>query len=337
MGHLHMQRQGVRSTKNKAPPTNDYEDMLPPPRSHIDRTHHVGAHLLNLDQDLKGMISTDLTGRFPFTSSRGMIYLFILYDYDSNAILASSIKSRSAADIVAGHGFFYQQLANAGIRPIIQRLDNEASRALINAITTKGLQYQLASPNDHRLNPAERAIQTFKNHFVSCLNGTDTRFPPHLWCCLVPQVVMTLNMLRSSRINSKLSAYSQLFGHFDFNKTPLAPLGTKAIIHERPQQRRTFGDHVREGWYIRPAMQHYRHYSIYVTATRSDRVLNTIEFFLTKVSMPQMSSNGRLAAAIEEIAHVVKNKPRPAEPFLHTGESTNFVKSLLLPPHKLHN
>jgi hypothetical protein len=213
------------------------------------------------------MIVTDLTGRFRFTSSQGMPYLFVLYNYDSNAMLASPIKSRSAAVIVARYDFCYQQLTDTGIRPIIQRLDNEASRALISAITTKGLQYQLASPHDHRLNPAESAIQTFKNLFVACLDGTNTYFPPHLWCRLIPQVVMTLNMLRTSRINPKLSAYTQLFGSFDYNKTLLAPLGTKVVIHERPQQRRTFGDHGREGWYIGPAMQHYRHYSIFVMAT----------------------------------------------------------------------
>jgi hypothetical protein len=231
---------------------SEYEDVLPPPRSYIDHTHHVGAHLLNLEHDLKGMISSDLTGCFPFTSSRGMTYLFVLYDYDSNAILASPIKSRKAEDIVAGYDFCYQQLADVGIRPIIQRLGNEASNDLINAITKKGLQYQLTSPHDHCLNPAKRAIQTFKNHFVSCLNGTDARFPPHLWCRLIPQVVMTLNMLRTSHINPKLSAYTQLFGSFDCNKTLLTPLGTNVVIHERPQQRRTFGDHGCEGWYIGP-------------------------------------------------------------------------------------
>jgi hypothetical protein len=45
--------------------------------------------------------------------------------------------------------------------------------------------------------------------------------------------------------------------------------------------------------------------------------------------MPQTSSNDRLAAAIEEIVHVVKNKPRPAEPFLHTGEPTNAMLAQL--------
>jgi hypothetical protein len=108
------------------------------------------------------MISSGLTGRFPFTSGRGMTYLFVLYDYDSNAILANPIKSRKAEDIAAGYEFCYQQLTVAGIRPIIQRLDNEASNDLIKAITDKNLQYQLASPHDHRLNPAKRTIQTLK-------------------------------------------------------------------------------------------------------------------------------------------------------------------------------
>ena len=40
---------------------------------------------------------------------------------------------------------------------------------------------------DHRLNPAECAIQTFKNPFNGILIGTDSDFPPHLWCCLIKQ------------------------------------------------------------------------------------------------------------------------------------------------------
>jgi hypothetical protein len=39
-----------------------------------------------------GLIYTDKTGRFPVASSKGNKYIMILYDYDSNAILAQSIK-----------------------------------------------------------------------------------------------------------------------------------------------------------------------------------------------------------------------------------------------------
>jgi hypothetical protein len=140
---------------------------------------------------------------------------------------------------------------------------------------------------------------------------------------------MTLNMLRTSQINPNLSAYAQLFGSFDYNKTPLAPLGTNAVIHERPQQRRTFGDHGREGWYIGPAMHHYRHYTIFVTTTRGDRVSNTVAFFPTKVTMPKTSSQDRLAVAIEEITHVVTNKPHFAAPFIHMGEPINAMLAQL--------
>ena len=95
------------------------------------------------------------------------------YSYDSNIILATGIKGRTSEKLVDGYNTLYERLIKAGVKPIIQRLDNEASKALIHAIEKKNLKYQLASPHDHRLNPAERAIQSFKNHFISNLHGCD--------------------------------------------------------------------------------------------------------------------------------------------------------------------
>jgi hypothetical protein len=45
-------------------------------------------------------------------------------------------------------------------------------------------------------------------------------------------------MLRPSRRHPQISAYAILEGMFDFNKTPLAPPGTKIVTHEKPAQRR---------------------------------------------------------------------------------------------------
>jgi hypothetical protein len=72
-------------------------------------------------------------------------------------------------------------------------------------------------------------------------------------------------------------------------------------------------------------MQHYRHYSVFVTATRGKRVSDTVEFPPTKVTMPENSSNDRLAVAIEEITHHVQHPPQPVMPFLHNGEPTNAM------------
>ena len=54
-----------------------------------------------------------------------------------------------------------------------------------------------------------------------------------------------------------MSAYTELEGEFDFNKTPLAPPEIKVIVHEKPQQRKTWGIHGVPGWYIGPSMEHY--------------------------------------------------------------------------------
>jgi hypothetical protein len=40
-----------------------------------------------------------------------------------------------------------------------------------------------------------------------------------------------------------MSAYAQLNGHFDFNRTPLAPPGTRVIAHAKPYQRASRDPH----------------------------------------------------------------------------------------------
>jgi hypothetical protein len=249
----------------------------------------------------------------------------VLYNYDSNAILATTMKSRKAPDLVAAYDELHQQLLDGGVKPVLQRLDNEISRVLIKAITDKGIDYQLASPQDHRLNPAERAIQKFKNHLISILHGTDNKFPAWLWCQIIPQVVMTLNMLRCLRINPKLSVYTQIFGVFDYNRTPLAPIGTRTVVHQRTTQQghTTFADHGVIGWSIGPAMNHYRHWTFYIPKTRDTRVSDTVVFLPEKYTMPATASSDRATAAIEELTEALKNPSDLAKPFLDTGNKLN--------------
>ena len=45
----------------------------------------------------KATAYNDLTGKFPHKSSRGHQYILVVYDYDSNAILAAPLKSRQQA------------------------------------------------------------------------------------------------------------------------------------------------------------------------------------------------------------------------------------------------
>ena len=87
-------------------------------------------------------------------------------------------------------------------------------------------------------------------------------------------------MLRPSHRNPKMSAYMALEGAFYYNKTPLAPPGTKVVIHENPDKKYSWAAHGVDGWYLGPALEHYLCYRVYVTNTRADRNSDTVKFFL---------------------------------------------------------
>ena len=124
-----------------------------------------------------------------------------MHDFDSNTILGKPIKSRNASELVRGFELCYNELKEAKIIPVMHRLDNKISDELIEAIKKKKLKYQIVTANDHWQNLAERAIQTYKSYLISNLHGTDSEFPAHLWCRLLEQVELQVNLIRPSRIN----------------------------------------------------------------------------------------------------------------------------------------
>ena len=64
-----------------------------------------------------------------------------------------------------------QKLADRGHNVEVQILDNEVSAEFKKTIVKDwGASYQLVPPNVHRRNVAERAIRTFKAHFLSILS-----------------------------------------------------------------------------------------------------------------------------------------------------------------------
>ena len=109
------------------------------------------------------------------------------------------------------------------------------------------IQFQLVPPHMHQRNAAERDERTFKNHFIAALCTVEPLFPFYLWDRLFPQVIMTLNMLRQSQLNPGLSAYEQVDGIQNFERTPVAPLVCKVQIHEKPHKQLTYATHSVDG------------------------------------------------------------------------------------------
>jgi hypothetical protein len=244
----------------------------------------------------------------------------ILYDYDRNAILAQPIKDRTAPELLKAFQVMEQELVARGLKPKLMKLDNEASKLLKTYLHQQNITFKLVPPYSHRRNAAEREIRSFKDHLIAGICSTEKSFPRHLWDRLLPQAVITLNMLRTSRINPKISASTHIYVQYDFNRAPMVPPGTIIIAHEIPNRSRTWAPHGQYGWYIGPALEHYRYYTVYINKTRGERVVETVDFSPETFKLPFPSTQDVATKASTEVTHVLLH-PQPAAHFARSAMS----------------
>ncbi len=102
-------------------------------------------------------------------------------------------------------------------------MDNETSLECREYFLSQRLPVTFVPPQIHRTNPAERAVRTGKNHFIS---STHPDFPDDLWDRLLPFAEITLNITRPWRPDPSLSDWSGLHRlPYDFSAHPLHPPG----------------------------------------------------------------------------------------------------------------
>jgi hypothetical protein len=213
MGHMNQRRQNILSTSKAT------IEKQPTPETELGTKTHL-VYVVIVDQ---GQLYTDLTGKFPVRSSKGNSYVMVCYVYDCNYVEVIPMKYISASEWVKAYDTVQQELTVKGFKPKLQTLNNEASAALKNFFTVNDIAYQLVPPHCHRRNAAERAIRTFKEHFVAGISSVDPAFPLYLWDRLLPQAEITLNLLRTSRLHPQLSATTRFHGLVDYNKTAFVP------------------------------------------------------------------------------------------------------------------
>jgi hypothetical protein len=231
-----------------------------------------------------------------------------LYHQDTNSVHAVAIPNRKAASIRDAWESTHKTLVQHGHSPELHILDIKCSQALKDAFQKYIINFQQVPPKEHCVNAAERAIRTFKNHFVSVLCTVDSQYPLTEWDRLLPQTLLTLNLLHSSRIHPfALSAHASLFGNFDFNRTLIAPSGTKIIAHLAADTRIPFGAHGKVGWYIGPSMEHYRCWKCYFTDTMHERDVLKVDFFPEKVVFPTFSRDHYLKQTAEDMFSLLQD------------------------------
>ena len=110
------------------------------------------------------------------------------------------MKNCSEAELVRSYTTLHKYLCLRGLKPTLHVLDNECPSGLKEFMTKADENFQLVPPHRHHTNHAEKAIGTFKEHLIASICSYDPSFPMHLWDRNIPQVTLTLNLLRPSRI-----------------------------------------------------------------------------------------------------------------------------------------
>ena len=166
------------------------------------------------------------------------------YIYYTHRNIVRPTKNHSVSEHIRVWQEIFSYLEKCSLLPAVHKMDNECPQALKKIIVDKHKnKLELVPPHDHRTNPAEKCINTFKYHFIFELSVMDPNFPLHLWCRILPQCQDTLNMLRTSRLHPHMSSFTHMNGPFDYKATPMAPPGIRTLVYETPQKSKTSAQH----------------------------------------------------------------------------------------------
>jgi hypothetical protein len=145
-------------------------------------------------------------------SLKGNVCFLVVYHYKSNGILALPISSFGNNTIFTGYKTQFDFLESKGHKIKLNVMDNQCTKQIKKILTANDCDLLLVEPHNHPVNMAKRAIQTFKDHFISALATTYSKFPLQLWDKLTSQVKNTLNLMQALRIGPDMSAYEAIWG-----------------------------------------------------------------------------------------------------------------------------
>jgi hypothetical protein len=193
MGHMNQSRQGICSTQPKihTPMNPNTSKVHVPPNLHTDNhmadapqePHNICTNIVFMQiHIISGIISSNQTGWFPITSNCGHAYVAVFYIFDANYVRSVPIKNRSKKELLRAYQEIYKWLTQCGFKSLLHKLDNKTSHDMEAFVKSQHTHLQYTPSNIHRTNPAERAIQTWKNHFLVGIAGLPKSFPVANWC-----------------------------------------------------------------------------------------------------------------------------------------------------------
>ena len=82
----------------------------------------------------------------------------------------------------------------------------------------------------------------------------------------------------------------------------------EALVHDRPQARRTYAQHCQKAFVLGTSFKHYRCWRFWSTTTRATRISGAAFFKHKHITTPHVTPEDRVIAAAGALAHALHNK-----------------------------
>jgi hypothetical protein len=100
-------------------------------------------------------------------------------------------------------------------------------------------------------------------------------------------------------------------GPFHFNNTPLVPVGCRVLIHAKPSTRCSWDYRAKQGFYVGPALNHYRCYELVKLETKQKVISNTVQFRHAYLQIPAVSVEDKIDNGLQVMVGAMQKAPPP--------------------------
>ena len=100
----------------------------------------------------------------------------------------------------------------------------------------------------------------------------------------------------------------------------------QSVIHSKPSQRKSWAFHGEQGWFVGPALNHYRCLTIYIPKTRAVGITNTAVLIPKMVPIPNADINSHLARTADDLVHLLNGKRDIISPLPNPSVKDALIK-----------
>ena len=130
--------------------------------------------------------------------------------------------------------------------------------------------------------------------------------------------------MRQATADPRKSSWEYLHGRlFNYDATPLGPLGIPVIIHNKPRWRKYRDYRGRNGFSASVALNHYRFQRAIDTKTKVVSIMDTIEFCHNYLTQTSIKPEDCLIHALQTLTASMHDKP-----YIHSAQHLQEIDHL---------